>query len=102
MRPWWRNELTDAYSHLIEAIGSANSTVPATPAESISSTLGIILPSIILRSSATRGICHRQAVSIGLGVVTLVLYCFNMVLSLFRIFETVRLSATGVTRSDLV
>lgn len=102
VRPWWRTELTDSYSHLMDSIRPVNSTVAWTPLETISSTLGIVLPSVILNSSTKVGICHRQAASIGLGVVTLVLYCFNMILSLFRIFETVRVSATGVNRNDLV
>ncbi|ORX34174.1 hypothetical protein BD324DRAFT_604971 [Kockovaella imperatae] len=55
--------------------------------------LEMVLADDITNSASTRDICQRQGACIGLSLVALVLYGGNMVLSLFRIFETVRRTA---------
>lgn len=44
-------------------------------------------------SSPARAVCRRQIGCFAVSIVSLLLYCGNMVLSLFRIFETVRRTA---------
>jgi hypothetical protein len=63
--------------------------------------LGIVLPTEITNSPLAKEICDKQIGSVVLALVTLLLYTGNMVLSLFRIFETVRRTA-NVDRAVMV
>lgn len=72
-----------------------------TPVEAINHSMGIILPAEITGSSLANDICDKQVGSIALAIVTMLLYTGNMVLSLFRIFETVRRTA-NVDRAVMV
>lgn len=87
--PWWIHGLRSSYSDLL----AETATGPATGADFIKATLGIILPEQILQAPLVREICGRQIGCIALSLFVLLLYAGNMVLSLFRIFETVRRSA---------
>lgn len=109
--PWWRTGLAQSYAQLLQSLqlaraagadvnasSSANTTGSAlgdivTPVDMITHSLGIVLPSEITESSLADQICDKQVGSIALALLTLLLYTVNMVLSLFRIFETVRRTA---------
>jgi hypothetical protein len=110
--PWWRSGLSTDYAELLDDLqllsSAGNSTAiqssaidRVTPASLIGQTLGIILPAEIVESSLTREACRRQSVTIALSMLALLLYGGNMVLSLFRIFETVRRTA-NVDRAVMV
>jgi hypothetical protein len=95
--PWWRGNLADHYAMLVARLAandpnstSTLATHAITPVEMIAQSLGISLPVEVLQSPVTREICEKQEGSIALALLTLLLYTINMVLSLFRIFETVR------------
>jgi Ca2+/Na+ antiporter len=95
--PWWIQGLRSSYTDLL----AETATGTATGADIIKATLGIILPEQILRTPLAREICGRQIGCIALSLIVLLLYAGNMVLSLFRIFETVRRSA-NVGRAIMV
>lgn len=88
--PWWRSGLADSYAELVAGdIGDFS----LTSANLISHTLRITLPTEIIESGLAHAICRRQEACIALSLLALLLYGGNMVLSLFRIFETVRRTA---------
>ena len=100
--PWWRWGLADQYAQLLQNLQpSTNLTVGVTSAEMVSHSLGIVLPIEIINSPLTKQICDKQVGSVFLALITLFLYTGNMVLSLFRIFETVRRTA-NVDRAVMV
>jgi len=93
--PWWGGGLADNYAQLLEDLESFDSgpTIAVTGASMIAHTLGFVLPNEIVESSLAHEICRRQEGCIALSLLALLLYGGNMVLSLFRIFETVRRTA---------
>lgn len=102
--PWWRDGLAQSYASLVaelELLGQATANATTSSASStgitgvseITHSLGITLPADVTDSSLSREVCRRQAVCIALSLFALLLYGGNMVLSLFRIFETVRRTA---------
>jgi hypothetical protein len=116
--PWWRSGLSTDYAELLDDLqllsSAGNSTalqnqnsatngdgVGVTPASLVAHSLGIVLPAEIVESSLTREACRRQQATIALSMLALLLYGGNMVLSLFRIFETVRRTA-NVDRAVMV
>ncbi|KAK4688461.1 hypothetical protein P7C73_g1652, partial [Tremellales sp. Uapishka_1] len=80
-QPWWRAGLSQSYQLLMDSLDQANDT------------FGTVIPTQVLTSSLTREICRRQIGCITFALIAMLLYGFNMVLSLFRIFETVRRTA---------
>lgn len=96
---WWRNGLAQQYAELLQSLqiaqgaSAASSNRNVTSVEMITHSLGIVLPVEITQSPLASQICDKQVGSIVLALVTLLLYTGNMVLSLFRIFETVRRTA---------
>ena len=90
--PWWRGGLAENYADLLQDLHAGNAT-RITDVSLVSHSLGFVLPDEILRSGLANEICKRQAGCIGLALLALLLYGGNMVLSLFRIFETVRRTA---------
>jgi hypothetical protein len=113
MSAWWRSGLSDEYAELLADLqllsDAGNSTAlkmtatadTITPVDLISQTLGIVLPAEVIESSLAREACRRQAGCIALSLLALLLYGGNMVLSLFRVFETVRRTA-NVDRAVMV
>ena len=100
--PWWRQGLADGYAELLQNLKQSHSALAnVTSVEMISHSLGIVLPFEITDSPLAHQICHKQVGSIVLALITLLLYTGNMVLSLFRIFETVRRTA-NVDRAVMV
>ncbi|WVQ71192.1 hypothetical protein IAR50_000717 [Cryptococcus sp. DSM 104548] len=108
---WWRNGLASDYALLIgemeaDAEAAANATLAdnssaittalstdllgVTSPSLITTSLGITLPTSITASHLARQVCRHQSACIALSLLALLLYGGNMVLSLFRIFETVR------------
>lgn len=99
--PWWRSGLANDYAELLQTLQLSSPSGDITPAEMITHSLGIVLPIEITNSPAAKEICDKQIGSIALALLTLMLYTGNMVLSLFRIFETVRRTA-NVDRAVIV
>ena len=103
--PWWRDGLAESYASLVaelQLLGSATANTTTSTASALSGitgvseithSLGITLPSDVTESSLSHEVCRRQAACIALSLFALLLYGGNMVLSLFRIFETVRRTA---------
>ncbi|TYJ55919.1 hypothetical protein B9479_003442 [Cryptococcus floricola] len=108
---WWRNGLASDYASMIaeleesaEAVANAtladnsslvttaisDNLLGVTSPDLISTSLGITLPTSVTASHLARQVCRHQAACIALSLLALLLYGGNMVLSLFRIFETVR------------
>lgn len=79
---WWEEGRSAEYAALLDDLDIG-----------VTEPLGIILPDVITASSVAREACRRQEGGIALALMTLLLYGGNMVLSLFRIFETVRRTA---------
>lgn len=79
---WWEEGRSAEYAALLDDLDVG-----------VTEPLGIILPDVITTSSTARAVCRRQEGGIALALMTLLLYGGNMVLSLFRIFETVRRTA---------
>lgn len=108
---WWNNGLADGYAQLLHDIrGSITSNhsdsnitpfVGVTRVADVTSTLGVTLPTSIIANNMARTVCEHQAACIALSLLALLLYGGNMVLSLFRIFETVRRTA-NVSRAVIV
>ncbi|OCF33215.1 hypothetical protein I316_04956 [Kwoniella heveanensis BCC8398] len=96
---WWRAGLADEYAELLDELkllSGTNGTSTTSIAEGVthaSHSLTITLPQMVISSSLAREACRRQAGCIALSLLALLLYGGNMVLSLFRIFETVRRTA---------
>lgn len=94
--PWWTAGLSSGYARLLQEIGldsadgDTGTGMGVTSADLIKATLGILLPEQVIRSRGAQSICFRQRGEIGLTLLSMLLYGGNMVLSLFRIFETVR------------
>ena len=95
--PWWRSTLANDYEQLLSDLrlldAAANGTTGATNVSTLAYTLGVVLPADVVGSHLVRDICGRQVACIALALLALIVYGGNMVLSLFRIFETVRRSA---------
>ncbi|WVQ65095.1 uncharacterized protein L199_003267 [Kwoniella botswanensis] len=93
--PWWREGLNDQYSILLKELSNVtsatNSNTNAT--RLISHSVSVTLPSTIINAPLAKEACRRQAGVIALSLLSLLLYGGNMVISLFRIFETVRRTA---------
>ena len=98
---WWRGGLADSYAELladlqlVDSVGNVTAIDGAatTSISLISHTLGIVLPAGVVGSRLAVEVCRRQAACIAFSLLALLLYGGNMVLSLFRIFETVRRTA---------
>ena len=98
--PWWTAGLSGGYAQLLQDLGidpndatGTGTTVSGTTitgVDLIKATLGIVLPDEVIESRGARSICYRQRGCISLTLLSMLLYGGNMVLSLFRIFETVR------------
>lgn len=91
--PWWLPGLRASYSALLRDLSANGELGQVTGADLIKATLGIILPEQIIQAPLAREVCRRQSGCIALSLLALLLYAGNMVLSLFRIFETVRRSS---------
>ncbi|WVQ85484.1 hypothetical protein IAT38_007649 [Cryptococcus sp. DSM 104549] len=96
---WWRNGLAEEYAELLAELAEITSSSSGALARGVTSvsaithTLGITLPDSVIGDARARAVCRRQAGCISLSLLALLLYGGNMVLSLFRIFETVRRTA---------
>nr|XP_019050566.1 hypothetical protein I302_01003 [Kwoniella bestiolae CBS 10118]OCF29496.1 hypothetical protein I302_01003 [Kwoniella bestiolae CBS 10118] len=96
--PWWREGLSDQYSRLLNDLSNLTLIADQSLGQNattqlISQSVSITLPSTIINSPLAKEACRRQAGVIALSLLSLVLYGGNMVISLFRIFETVRRTA---------
>lgn len=80
LAPWWTNIRND-------------SDIAASFPRRAASSLVITFPDSVRDSQMAADVCRRQAGVLTICLVALLLYCGNMVLSLFRIFETVRRTA---------
>lgn len=101
MTPWWTSG-SDYYNYQYSyhprrlapggagGISVANGDAPSVLAPD----LGI--SDAVLASSKVAHICERQIGCFTVAILALLLYCGNMILSLFRIFETVRRTAVPV------
>ncbi|WWC68462.1 uncharacterized protein I206_102390 [Kwoniella pini CBS 10737] len=87
---WWRKGLSYEYSELLNDLNLNSTNLISS---SISNSLSITLPSSIINSNLVKEACNRQIGCIALSLISLFLYGGNMVISLFRIFETVRRTA---------
>lgn len=90
---WWEEGRSAEYADLLEDLDVLRASGRDLQDLGVSETLGIILPDEVTSSSLAREACRRQEGGIALALMTLLLYGGNMVLSLFRIFETVRRTA---------
>jgi hypothetical protein len=90
---WWEEGQSAQYASLLDNLDLLRANDAESPELGVSDTLGIILPDVITSSDLARAACRRQEGGIALALMTLLLYGGNMVLSLFRIFETVRRTA---------
>lgn len=90
---WWEEGKSSEYAALLNDLDVLRASSTDSQDSGVSDTLGIILPDVITSSSLAREACRRQEGGIALALMTLLLYGGNMVLSLFRIFETVRRTA---------
>jgi hypothetical protein len=109
LSPWWRRGLAEDYAQLLDSLQIINSSKNAstlyntavTSSEMIAHTMGVVLPMEVVGSGLAHEACRRQVGCIALSLLALLLYGGNMVLSLFRIFETVR-RTTNVGRAVMV
>jgi hypothetical protein len=92
-KAWWEEGRSSEYAALLDDLDVLRASNSNVPDYGVSGTLGLILPDVITTSSLAREACRRQEGGIALALMTLLLYGGNMVLSLFRIFETVRRTA---------
>ncbi|BEJ18060.1 hypothetical protein CspHIS471_0703370 [Cutaneotrichosporon sp. HIS471] len=78
LTPWWSHgiEYTNTPNALFPGFAVFETTIP--------------VPEKLKFGGLARSVCRRQAGCFAVSVVALLLYCGNMVLALFRIFETVR------------
>jgi hypothetical protein len=90
---WWEEGRSEEYAALLDDLDILRASEANLQDLGVSETLGIILPDEITSSGLAREACRRQEGGIALALMTLLLYGGNMVLSLFRIFETVRRTA---------
>ncbi|ORY28613.1 hypothetical protein BCR39DRAFT_496088 [Naematelia encephala] len=86
---------------LNDYIGTSLECSPGRPWWHRSSSYDYALPDSVIQSHLAHEICDRQAGCIALSLLALLLYGGNMVLSLFRIFETVRRTA-NVDRAVMI
>lgn len=108
---WWNNGLADGYAHLLHDLHSSITSnhsdsniipfVGVTGVVGVPTTLSVTLPTSVVANSTVRAVCRHQVACISLSLLALLLYGGNMVLSLFRIFETVRRTA-NVSRAVTV
>ena len=82
-RAWWVADI-DPDDDLVSAFKVDSSTW---------SQLDVVLSNSLTSSGPVREVCRRQVGCFCLSLIALLLYGGNMVLSLFRIFETVRRTA---------
>ncbi|GMK60038.1 hypothetical protein CspeluHIS016_0902550 [Cutaneotrichosporon spelunceum] len=84
LMPWWSHgiEYTNTPSTSLLSFAVFESTVPVSESAKL--------------SDVARSVCRRQAGCFAVALVALLLYCGNMVLALFRIFETVRRTANPI------
>jgi hypothetical protein len=87
---WWEEGQSAQYASALNTLRESDANLRDLE---ISPHLGLILPDEITGSDLARAACRRQEGGIALALMTLLLYGGNMVLSLFRIFETVRRTA---------
>jgi hypothetical protein len=87
---WWEEGQSAQYAGALNTLRESDANLRDLE---ISPHLGLILPDEITGSDLARAACRRQEGGIALALMTLLLYGGNMVLSLFRIFETVRRTA---------
>jgi hypothetical protein len=82
LSPWW----TPGYDYYASENrrGGLASLQPDTP-----------VPDLVRHSHVVEDVCDRQIACFAISIVALLLYCGNMILSLFRIFETVRRTASS-------
>lgn len=99
--PWWLPGLRTSYAQLLDDLADTSAATGVTGVDLIKATLGIILPEQIIQTPLAHEICRKQSGCIALSLLALLLYAGNMVLSLFRIFETVRRSS-NVGRAIMV
>lgn len=90
---WWEEGRSADYGSLLDDLDVLRTAGINLMDVQISESMGIILPDEITASTLAREACRRQEGGIALALMTLLLYGGNMVLSLFRIFETVRRTA---------
>jgi hypothetical protein len=53
------------------------------------------VPDLVQHSHVVEDVCNRQIACFAISIVALLLYCGNTILSLFRVFETVRRTASS-------
>jgi hypothetical protein len=94
-KAWWEEGRSSEYAALLNDLDALRASNVNLEGLGVSGGLGVILPDVITTSSLAREACRRQEGGIALALMTLLLYGGNMVLSLFRIFETVRRTAHG-------
>jgi hypothetical protein len=84
LTPWWSNgiEYTDTPNSSLPGYALFEASVP--------------VPDDLKSSALAASVCRRQVGCFAVAIVALLLYCGNMVLSLFRIFETVRRTANPI------
>ncbi|WVR05684.1 hypothetical protein IAU60_002707 [Kwoniella sp. DSM 27419] len=95
-KAWWRQGLASDYASLLDELKLLEGNLTTSTADAvshISHSLTITLPDSVISSALAKEACRRQAGCIALSLLALLLYGGNMVLSLFRIFETVRRTA---------
>lgn len=86
LTPWWTPGV-DYYS------SGDNGSAVAAVTTAVSLATEATVPASVKNSEVIHDVCRRQVGCFSIALVTLLLYCGNMVLSLFRIFETVRRTA---------
>lgn len=86
LTPWW--------SHGLEYSDVPGLGLGARAASSFER--DTLVPEALKMSDEARAVCRRQVGCFAVSLVALLLYCGNMVLSLFRIFETVRRTANPI------
>jgi len=94
----WSSALSLAINDLI---ATPLQCVPETPWWRAGLSQNNILPQSVVQSHFAKEACRRQDGCIALNIMALVAYGGNMVLSLFRIFETVRRTA-NVDRAVMI
>lgn len=99
LTPWW----TPGYDYY-GSDTTATVTATATDAMIRAGLYNVDTPvsDAVKASRQARDVCDRQIACIAIALLALLLYCGNMVLSLFRIFETVRRTAGSGSRSAAV
>lgn len=91
LSPWWSQgtEYVDAIALVTRGVEMAAKAASSFERETP-------VPAALKFSAAAKAVCRRQVGCFAVSLVALLLYCGNMVLSLFRIFETVRRTANPI------